>query len=80
MTKKIYRRFLLAAIMLLMTAFFSFTGPAQQAAVQETCEECNARCETIGDQCRALGYPFNVCMHLAIQCSSDCLYGVCTYP
>lgn len=80
MTKKAHRRFLLAAMMLLLTLSLAFTGPAQQAAMQETCDECNARCETLGDQCRALGYPFNVCMQLTIQCSSDCLYGVCTYP
>ena len=78
MTKKIYRRFLLAAMMLLLTVFLAVTGPTQQAA-EETCEECNARCEAIGEDCREQGVPFNVCMHVTIQCSTECLYGVCSH-
>lgn len=78
MTKKIYRRFVLAATMLLVTVFLVSAGPTQQAA-QETCEECNARCEQIGQDCRAQGLPFGVCAHVTIQCSTDCLNGVCSH-
>jgi hypothetical protein len=77
MTKKIYRRFLMAAIMLLFTVCLAVTGPAQRAA-QETCDECNARCQQYVDDCYAQGYSFSVCSHVSIQCSSDCLYGVCS--
>ena len=78
MTKKIYRRFLLAAMMLLLTAFLAATSPTQQAA-EETCEECNARCEQYVNDCHAQGLPFGVCAHVGIQCSTDCLYGVCSH-
>ncbi len=78
MIKKIYRRFLFAAIMLLMTVCLMAAGPAQRAAVQETCDECNARCEAIYQSCIDQGYPRNVCTHASIQCSTDCLYGVCS--
>ena len=78
MTKKIYRRFLLAAMMLLLTALLATTGPTQRAA-EETCEECNARCEQMVQDCQAQGLPFGVCAHVGIQCSSDCLYGVCSH-
>lgn len=78
MTTKAYRRFLFAAVMLLITVTLTFTGPAPQAAQQETCDECNARCEALAQSCTDQGYPFNVCSHVAIQCSTDCLYGACS--
>jgi type VI protein secretion system component VasF len=78
MTTKIYRRFLLAAMMLFLTAFLVATGPTQQAA-EETCDECNARCEQIMQDCHAQGLPFGVCAHMGIQCTSGCLYGVCSH-
>jgi outer membrane biogenesis lipoprotein LolB len=78
MTKKTYRRFLLAAMMLLLTACLVTTGSRQQAA-EETCEECNARCEQIIQDCQAQGLPFGVCAQVGIQCSSNCLYGVCSH-
>ena len=74
MTHKTRLRFLLAALILLMGIFVINHVPASQAAVQETCDECNARCEALGQSCRDQGFPNNVC----IQCSTDCLYGVCS--
>lgn len=78
MTKKIYRRFLLVVMLMLLTVFLAATGPTQQAA-EETCEECNARCETIFNDCMSHGLPFGVCSHVAINCSTECLYGVCSH-
>ncbi len=78
MTKKIYRRLLLAGVMLLMAVCLMAASPAQRAAVQETCDECNARCDAIYQSCIDQGYPTNVCLHAYIPCSSDCLYGVCS--
>ena len=40
MTKKIQRRFLFLAIMLLMTLSLIGSGSRQQAAARQTCEEC----------------------------------------
>ena len=79
MTEKIYRRFRLVVMLLLLTSFLAAPSPTQQAA-QETCDECNARCERIVADCQAQGFPFNVCAHVGIQCSTDCLNGVCTSP
>src|ERR1051326_8204576 len=41
-------------------------------------EQCNARCQQYVDDCYAQGYSLSVCSHVGIQCSSDCLYGVCS--
>ena len=79
MTHKIYRRLRLAAMMLLLTICLATTGPMQHAA-QETCDECNARCGQYVADCQAQGLPFSVCAHVGIQCSTECLNGVCTYP
>jgi hypothetical protein len=76
MIKKIYRRLLLA--MALLTIFLAATAPTQRAA-EETCDECNARCEQYVADCQAQGLPFSVCAHVGIQCSTDCLNGACSH-
>jgi len=73
MTKKSNRRFLLAAIMLLMTVFLLANGPAQQAASQE-CDECNAACDVIYDGCIEHGYSQTYCGNLARPCRINCFY------
>jgi hypothetical protein len=78
MTAKIYRRFLLAAMMLLFT--ICLAASRTQQAAEETCDECNARCGQYVQDCQAQGLPFSVCSHVGIQCSTECLNGVCTYP
>jgi len=77
MTKKVYRRFRLAIMMLLLMALLATAGHKQQAA-QETCDECNARCDRMVQDCQNQGFPFSVCAHVGIQCSTECLYGVCS--
>jgi hypothetical protein len=73
MTKKAYRRFLFAAAMLVITVALAFTGPAPQAA-EETCEECNARCDVTYYGCLEHGYSQQYCSALARPCRIDCFY------
>lgn len=56
MTKKIYRRIMLAAIMLVMTIALTYTGPVRPvAAVEQTCEECTDGCDAWYANCVAQG-------------------------
>lgn len=77
MTKKIYRRFLLAVMMMLLTVFLTTTGPTQQAAVQETCEECFANCDAEYEQCVAAGR--TDCARKRLLCYLSCS-PVCNTP
>jgi hypothetical protein len=78
MNKKIYRRFLFALIMLLMTVSLTFTGPGQQAAVFETCEACQANCHAIYDACLASGTVSpTICANRLLQCNKACFYDGC---
>jgi hypothetical protein len=80
MTKKIYRRFLLLGVMLVMLASLIYTTPQSQAARQDVCQECNDNCAAIYQSCIDQGYSFAVCSGGARRCSTDCLNTVCTYP
>jgi hypothetical protein len=56
MTKKIYRRLLLAAVMLLMATALTYTGPVRPvAAVEQTCGECIDDCDAWYANCVASG-------------------------
>lgn len=57
MTHKTHRRFLFIVIMLLMALSIINTGPQSRAAVQQTCEECRADCDTWYNNCVAAGRP-----------------------
>jgi hypothetical protein len=76
MTKKVYRRFLLAAIMLLMTASLIYTGPKAQA--QDPCQECMDNCYALFQGCVAAGG--SLCPNRLLQCNKACFYdsGLCT--
>jgi hypothetical protein len=54
MTKKIQRRFLLLAIMLLMTLSLIGSGSRQQAAARVTCQECLDNAENTYNMCLAM--------------------------
>lgn len=75
MIKKIYRRFLLAAIMLLMAVSLICTGP--RAWAQDPCQDCMDNCAAIYQSCTDQGYPFNVCSSAARQCSINCFNNEC---
>jgi hypothetical protein len=75
MTKKIYRRFLFAVIMLLMMVSLIATSPGQQAAVRDGCYEynqCIANCEAYYDYCVATGG--TDCLRRKFQCQTDYCY------
>ena len=71
MTKKVYRRFLLAATMLLITASLTFTSPAQQL----DCEQCFAYCDQSYEDCVAGGAPLLYCSREYRYCYDYCMTG-----
>jgi hypothetical protein len=77
MTKKIYQRFLFVVIMLLMTVALAYTGPNQQAAVRESCEDCQANCQAIYQACVAGGVNPTLCSNRRLQCNQACFYDGC---
>ena len=77
MTRKAYRRLLLAAITLLMMVSLVYTGSGSRAAAQDVCQECMDNCGVIFQSCTDQGYPFAVCSAAARRCSTDCLNNEC---
>jgi hypothetical protein len=54
MYKKIYRRLLMVAFMLLALAFLTYTSPTQHAA-QQDCQQCHDDCEAAYELCLEQG-------------------------
>jgi hypothetical protein len=63
MSKKVYRRLLLTAMMLVITPCLAITSPAQQL----DCEQCFAYCDANYEACTAGGAP-------PLYCSRECRY------
>jgi hypothetical protein len=77
MSKKIYRRFLFALIMLLMAVSLTYSGPGQQAAVRESCEACQANCQGIYQACLGAGISPTLCANRLLQCNKACFNNGC---
>jgi hypothetical protein len=72
MTKKAYRRFLFAAIMLLMTLSLIYTGPKSRAAIEGPCDDCIASCQSLYEYCVQTGG--TNCWHLQLKCELSCYH------
>ena len=71
MNKKVYRRLLMAALMLLISASLTFTSPTR-----EIDPACCAACEVVRNDCRTAGGTRSACNVQYWNCIRSCNGGI----